>query len=62
MRDRGRNRARNDHGVDINAAGEGVIVERCLYQPVRQQGGFTEPTFKIGFPDPGVEVFAFAFG
>ena len=29
--DRGRNRARNDHGVDINAAGEGVIVGRCLY-------------------------------
>ncbi len=52
----------NDHGVDITAAGEGVIVEQRLYQLVRQQGAVAERTFKIRFLDPGVEVFAFTFG
>jgi hypothetical protein len=52
----------NHHGVDITAAGEGVIVEERLYQLVRQQGAVAERTFKIRFLDPGVEVFAFTFG
>ena len=52
----------NDHGVDITAAGEGVIVEQHLYQVVRQQGAVAERTFKIRFLNPGVEVFAFTFG
>jgi hypothetical protein len=37
-RDRGRDRAGNDHGADINAAGEGVINEQRLYQLIRKKG------------------------
>ena len=52
----------NNHGADINSAGEGVIKEQRLYQLIRQKGPVTERTFKIRFLDPGVEVFAFTFG
>lgn len=47
-------------GVDINAAGEGVITEQRLYQLIR--GGGRERTFRIEFLDPGARAFAFTFG
>jgi cytochrome c biogenesis protein CcdA/thiol-disulfide isomerase/thioredoxin len=51
-----------DHGVDIDAQGNGVIREQRLYQLVRQHGKTGEHTFRIEFPDAGAEAFAFTFG
>jgi len=51
-----------DHGVDTDAQGEGVVKEYRLYQLVRQKGKVEDRTFEIEFLDPGVQVFAFTFG
>jgi hypothetical protein len=53
---------RTDHGIDVNAAGEGVVTGQRLYQLIRQQGAAEDRTFEIRFLDPGIEVFAFTFG
>ncbi|MDT9600484.1 cytochrome c biogenesis protein DipZ [Sphingosinicella rhizophila] len=52
----------DDHGVDVDAAGNGTIDGQRLYQLVRQKGPVTERLFEIEFLDPGVEAFAFTFG
>jgi cytochrome c biogenesis protein CcdA/thiol-disulfide isomerase/thioredoxin len=51
-----------DHGVDIDADGNGVVREQRLYQLVRQHGPIQDHTFRIEFRDPGVEAFSFTFG
>ena len=51
-----------DHGVDIDAQGNGVIREQRLYQLIRQEGEIGNRTFRIEFPDAGAEAFAFTFG
>ncbi|KQS54249.1 cytochrome C biogenesis protein [Brevundimonas sp. Leaf363] len=51
-----------DAGVDVNAAGEGVVDSQRLYQLVRQARSMGERTFEIEFLDPGVQAFAFTFG
>jgi len=51
-----------DHGVDIDAQGNGVIREQRLYQLIRQSGEIGDHTFRIEFPDEGAEAFAFTFG
>jgi len=51
-----------DHGVDTDAQGAGVVKEYRLYQLVRQKGKVEDRTFEIEFLDPGVQVFAFTFG
>jgi cytochrome c biogenesis protein CcdA/thiol-disulfide isomerase/thioredoxin len=51
-----------DRGVDIDAAGNGVIWEQRLYQLVRQSGNIRDRTFRIEFLDGGAEAFAFTFG
>jgi cytochrome c biogenesis protein CcdA/thiol-disulfide isomerase/thioredoxin len=48
-------------GMDVNAAGEGVVREQRLYQLIRG-GGEGERTFRIEFLDPGARAFAFTFG
>ncbi|MDX2274081.1 MAG: cytochrome c biogenesis protein DipZ [Hyphomonadaceae bacterium] len=48
-------------GMDVNAAGEGVVREERLYQLIRG-GGDGERSFEIEFLDPGVRAFAFTFG
>jgi hypothetical protein len=48
-------------GVDVDAAGAGVVREQRLYQLVRGAGD-KERTFEIEFLDPGVQAFAFTFG
>jgi cytochrome c biogenesis protein CcdA/thiol-disulfide isomerase/thioredoxin len=48
-------------GMDVNAAGEGVVNEQRLYQLIRGDGA-SERTFRIEFLDPGVQAFAFTFG
>ncbi len=51
-----------DHGVDIDADGNGVIQEQRLYQRIRQSSDINEHTFSIEFFDSGVQAFAFTFG
>jgi hypothetical protein len=51
-----------DHGVDIDASGEGAVFEPRMYQLVRQRRGPTERTFEITFLDPDVRAYVFTFG
>jgi cytochrome c biogenesis protein CcdA/thiol-disulfide isomerase/thioredoxin len=51
-----------DHGVDTDAQGAGIVKEYRLYQLIRQKGSVEDRTFEIEFLDPGVQVFAFTFG
>jgi cytochrome c biogenesis protein CcdA/thiol-disulfide isomerase/thioredoxin len=50
------------HGVDVDAAGNGVVDSQRLYQLIRLQGSGGEHDFAIEFLDPGVEAFSFTFG
>ena len=52
----------NDAGVDVKAAGMGVVKEQRLYQLVRQNGPVRDRTFTIEFLDPRAEAFSFTFG
>jgi thiol-disulfide isomerase/thioredoxin len=49
-------------GIDVNADGDGTVVEQRLYQLIRQDGLVTEHTFEITFLDPDVEAYVFTFG
>ncbi len=51
-----------DHGVDIDADGNGTVTESRLYQLIRQQGAARDRVFRIEFLTPGVQAFAFTFG
>jgi cytochrome c biogenesis protein CcdA/thiol-disulfide isomerase/thioredoxin len=51
-----------DHGVDVDAAGWGIVSEERLYQLIRQSGSVTDRTFEIEFFDAGVRAYAFTFG
>jgi len=55
-----------DHGVDTDAEGNGIVTEHRLYQLVRQlvrqKAPVADRLFTIEFLDPGVEAFAFTFG
>ncbi len=51
-----------NHGVDIDAEGNGVVDEQGLYQLVRFKGASEEHDFAIEFLDPGVEAYSFTFG
>ena len=51
-----------DHGMDADEQGNGVVKEYRLYQLVRQKGKVEDRTFEIEFLDPGVKAFAFTFG
>lgn len=51
-----------DHGVDIDASGNGVIREQRLYQLIRQGGKITSRIFRIEFLDADAAAFAFTFG
>lgn len=52
----------NEHGVDIDAQGNGTVTAQRLYQLIRQSGDIADHTFTIEFLDPGVQVYAFTFG
>jgi cytochrome c biogenesis protein CcdA/thiol-disulfide isomerase/thioredoxin len=52
----------DNHGMDVDADGKGVVTEQRLYQLVRQYGKVTDHTFEIEFLDPGVQAYAFTFG
>jgi thiol-disulfide isomerase/thioredoxin len=51
-----------NHGVDTDAQGNGVVTGYRLYQLVRQKGVVTGHIFTIEFEDPGVQAFSFTFG
>jgi cytochrome c biogenesis protein CcdA/thiol-disulfide isomerase/thioredoxin len=51
-----------DHGVDIDDQGNGVVTGQRLYQLVRQSKPSANHTFEIEFLDPGAQAFAFTFG
>jgi hypothetical protein len=51
-----------NHGVDTDAEGNGVVTDHRLYQLVRQKGPVTDHVFVIEFLDPGVQAFSFTFG
>ncbi len=51
-----------DHGMDIDAAGNGQVTDQRLYQLVRQKDPKRERLFTIEFLDPGAEAYAFTFG
>jgi len=51
-----------NHGVDTDAQGNGVVNEQRLYQLIRQSGATLDHTFSIEFLDPGVQAFSFTFG
>jgi thiol-disulfide isomerase/thioredoxin len=50
------------HGVDVDAQGNGTVVEQRLYQLIRQAGPVSDRQFEIEFLDSGVEAFDFTFG
>jgi cytochrome c biogenesis protein CcdA/thiol-disulfide isomerase/thioredoxin len=52
----------DDHGMDIDAGGNGKIADQRLYQLLRQKDPSQERLFTIEFLDPGAEVYAFTFG
>lgn len=51
-----------NHGVDADAQGNGVVTDHRLYQLVRQKGPVADHVFTIEFEDPGVQAFSFTFG
>ncbi len=50
------------HGLDVDAAGNGTLVEPRLYQLVREPGAIADRTFEIAFAAAGVEAYVFTFG
>jgi thiol-disulfide isomerase/thioredoxin len=49
------------HGLDVDAAGEGVVAEPRMYQLIRQARAAAR-AFKITFHEAGVRVYVFTFG
>lgn len=52
----------DNHGVDTDANGNGVVTGQRLYQLVRTSGAVADHTFEIKFLDPGAQAYAFTFG
>jgi thiol-disulfide isomerase/thioredoxin len=50
------------HGLDVDDAGNGMVVQQRLYQLVREPGAVTDRTFEITFLEAGVEAYVFTFG
>ena len=51
-----------DHGLDVDAEGQGSVQEPRLYQLVRQSRPITDRTFEIEFLDAGSRAYDFTFG
>jgi thiol-disulfide isomerase/thioredoxin len=50
------------HGLDVDAEGNGTIVEPRLHQLIRQHGSVRDRDFEIELLDPGASAFCFTFG
>jgi cytochrome c biogenesis protein CcdA/thiol-disulfide isomerase/thioredoxin len=51
-----------DRGTDIDASGDGTVIEQRLYQLIRQSGEVRDRLFEIEFLEPNVMAYAFTFG
>jgi len=51
-----------DHGMDVDAGGNGMVREQRLYQLIRQKNDVQEHEFTIEFLEPHAEVYSFTFG
>ena len=61
-REHRRTDARRIPGVDVDAAGHGVVDQPRMYTLIRQSSPIVDRLFEIEFLDPGIEVFVFTFG
>ena len=52
----------DDHGLDVDASGEGVVDEPRMYQLVRQRPPIRRRTFEITFLEAGARAYVFTFG
>jgi thiol-disulfide isomerase/thioredoxin len=52
----------DEHGLDIDASGEGAVADPRMYQLVRRRGPIHPVTFEITFLDPDVRAYVFTFG
>ena len=50
------------HGADVDANGNGTVVQQLMYQLIRQPGPIRDRRFEIEFLDGGAEAFCFTFG
>ena len=50
------------HGTDVDADGNGVLVEQRMYQLIRQPKPIVDRQFEIEFLEPGSQVYSFTFG
>jgi thiol-disulfide isomerase/thioredoxin len=50
------------HGADVDAGGNGTVVQQRLYQLIRQPQPIRERRFEIEFLEADAEVFCFTFG
>ena len=51
-----------EHGVDVDAQGNGVALEPRLYQLIRQKRPIVDRTVAIEFLDMGIEAYSITFG
>ena len=51
----------DDHGLDVDASGEGTVSEPRMYQLVRQRSP-AQRTVEVAFRDAGVRAYVFTFG
>ena len=54
--------ARDAHGTDVDAEGNGILDAQRTYQLIRQSGAVADRLFEIEFLDGGVEAYCFTFG
>ena len=52
----------DDHGLDVDASGEGAVDEPRMYQLVRRRGPTRQWTVEITFRDAGLAAYVFTFG
>ena len=50
------------HGADVDADGNGKVVQQRMYQLIRQPRPIRDRRFEIEFLDGGAEAFCFTFG
>jgi len=51
-----------NHGMDVDGGGTGVVREQRLYQLIRQSDSQHDHTFTIELLDAGVQAYSFTFG
>ena len=52
----------DDHGVDTDVDGHGIVGEPRLHQLVRQRGTVADRQLDVKFIDRGIDLFSFTFG